>query len=82
MLFNSFNLSQSFSYMQYLFYKKRFKTAINCFCTRTQDWSGKIATAFGTRVFWNWRWNQTWYPLLDVMIKDLDERRGVKAWIN
>jgi alpha-glucosidase len=47
-----------------------------------QDWSGKIATAFGTRVFWNWRWNQTWYPLLDVMIKDLDERRGVKAWIN
>lgn len=22
-----------------------------------QDWSGKIQTNFGTRVFWNWRWN-------------------------
>ena len=23
-----------------------------------QDWSGKIVTGFGTRVFWNWRWNE------------------------
>lgn len=44
-----------------------------------QDWSGQIKTAFGTRVFWNWRWNETWYPLLDVMIQDLDQRRGVKV---
>ena len=34
-----------------------------------QDWSGKIVTGFGTRVFWNWRWNETWYPDLDVVIQ-------------
>ena len=44
-----------------------------------QDWSGKITTTFGSRVFWNWRWNETWYPALDVLIKDLDERRGIKV---
>ena len=38
-----------------------------------QDWSGKIVTDFGTRVFWNWRWNETWYPDLDVVIKELEE---------
>ena len=27
-----------------------------------QDWSGKIQTTFGYRVFWNWRWNETFYP--------------------
>jgi len=27
-----------------------------------QDWSGKIQTSFGYRVFWNWRWNETFYP--------------------
>lgn len=36
-----------------------------------QDWSGKIVTEFGTRVFWNWKWNSTWYPDLDQVIKDL-----------
>jgi len=39
-----------------------------------QDWSGKITTDFGTRVFWNWRWNETWYPNLDVTIQDLRAR--------
>ena len=34
-----------------------------------QDWSGKIVTDFGTRVFWNWRWNETWYPNLDTVIR-------------
>lgn len=38
-----------------------------------QDWSGKITTDFGTRVFWNWAWNSTWYPELDTVIKDLAE---------
>ncbi|TRY69177.1 hypothetical protein TCAL_05612 [Tigriopus californicus] len=38
-----------------------------------QDWSGKIVTALGTRVFWNWRWNETWYPNLDTVIQDLKE---------
>ncbi len=34
-----------------------------------QDWSGKIVTDLGTRVFWNWRWNETWYPDLDTVIQ-------------
>lgn len=44
-----------------------------------QDWSGKITTEFGTRVFWNWAWNSTWYPDLDVVIKDLSDNRNVKV---
>ena len=43
-----------------------------------QDWSGKIVTDFGTRVFWNWKWNETWYPGLDTVIRDLDAE-GVKV---
>lgn len=26
-----------------------------------QDWSGKTETLFGHRVYWNWRWNETYY---------------------
>ncbi len=36
MLVSSFNLSQSFNYTSYLFYKKRFKSEINSFCIWTQ----------------------------------------------
>jgi hypothetical protein len=36
MLVSSFNLSQSFNYTPYLFYKKRLKSEINCFCIWTQ----------------------------------------------
>jgi len=39
-----------------------------------QDWAGKISTSLGTRVFWNWKWNSTWYPDLDTVIKDLKEK--------
>ncbi len=35
MLVSSFNLSQSFNYTPYLFYKKRFKSEINSFCIWT-----------------------------------------------
>jgi hypothetical protein len=35
MLVSSFNLSQSFNYMPYLFYKKRFKSEIDSFCIWT-----------------------------------------------
>ena len=27
-----------------------------------QDWSGTKLTPFGTRVFWDWQWDQTHYP--------------------
>ena len=43
-----------------------------------QDWSGKITTNFGTRVFWNWKWNPDWYPNLDTVIQELDDE-GVKV---
>ena len=44
-----------------------------------QDWSGKIVTGFGTRVFWNWRWNDTWYPDLDIVIKDLRQEHNIRV---
>jgi hypothetical protein len=37
MLFSSLNLSQSFNYTPYLFYKKRFKSEISSFCIRNRD---------------------------------------------
>ncbi len=36
MLVSSFNLSQSFNYTPYLFYKNQFKSEINSFCIWTQ----------------------------------------------
>ena len=44
-----------------------------------QDWSGKITTEFGTRVFWNWRWNSTWYPNLDQVIANLKEENDIRV---
>ena len=44
-----------------------------------QDWSGKIVTNFGTRVFWNWRWNETWYPGLDNVIKELRKWKNIRV---
>ena len=44
-----------------------------------QDWSGKITTEFGTRVFWNWKWNSTWYPNLDQVIKNLKEEKDIRV---
>jgi hypothetical protein len=35
MLVSSFNLSQSFNYTPYLFFKKAFKSEINSFCIWT-----------------------------------------------
>ncbi|CAL8100162.1 unnamed protein product [Orchesella dallaii] len=44
-----------------------------------QDWSGKITTSFGSRVFWNWKWNSTWYPELDSVIRTLRDDRNVRV---
>lgn len=38
-----------------------------------QDWAGVNHTSFGKRLFWNWQWNQTLYPELDKVIKDLNK---------
>ncbi|KAG0726067.1 Sulfoquinovosidase [Chionoecetes opilio] len=43
-----------------------------------QDWSGSIETLLGHRVYWNWRWNQTYYPDLDVVIAGLAQE-GVRV---
>ncbi len=40
-----FNLLQSFNYANYIFYKKQFKTEINCFCIRTSDWVGHLSSS-------------------------------------
>jgi hypothetical protein len=37
MLVSSFNLSQSFNYAPNLFWKKQFKSEINCFCIQTHE---------------------------------------------
>ena len=39
-----------------------------------QDWSGFIVTVFGHRVFWNWKWNETYYEELDTAIQDLMDK--------
>ncbi|XP_042871791.1 sulfoquinovosidase-like [Penaeus japonicus] len=48
-----------------------------------QDWSGTTETIFGHRVYWNWQWNETYYPGLDEVITGLaQEGVGVMAYIN
>ncbi|KAK3853291.1 hypothetical protein Pcinc_040160, partial [Petrolisthes cinctipes] len=49
-----------------------------------QDWSGTIQTVIGHRVYWNWRWNQTYYPGLDQVIQELLTNDGVRvmAYLN
>lgn len=27
-----------------------------------QDWAGVLTTSFGSRLFWDWKWNQERYP--------------------
>ena len=38
-----------------------------------------MQTPFGKRVFWNWRWNETWYPNLDNVIKDLQSSYNIRV---
>ena len=30
-------------------------------------------------MFWNWRWNETWYPDLDNVIKDLKNSHNIRV---
>jgi len=27
-----------------------------------QDWAGVLVTSFGHRLYWDWKWNSTYYP--------------------
>ena len=42
-----------------------------------QDWEGKRVTSFGSRLQWDWRWNQELYPNLDKIIASDTET----AWL-
>jgi sulfoquinovosidase len=42
-----------------------------------EDWVGVRETSFGTRLFWDWKWNPARYPGLDKAIPAL-EARGVR----
>ncbi|GAA0577100.1 alpha-glucosidase [Halomonas salifodinae] len=39
-----------------------------------EDWAGVRETSFGTRLFWDWRWQPERYPSLDRLIGELRER--------
>lgn len=39
-----------------------------------EDWVGLRITSFGSRLFWDWKWNATRYPGLDVKMRELHER--------
>jgi alpha-glucosidase len=39
-----------------------------------EDWAGVRSTSFGTRLFWDWRWNPARYPELPARIAELRAR--------
>lgn len=77
-------LAQQRGTQEMLYYYELAKTAgVNVTSLWIQDWSGTTETFFGHRVYWNWRWNQTYYPDLNVAIQDLlEEGVRVMAYIN
>ncbi|XP_069995197.1 sulfoquinovosidase-like [Penaeus vannamei] len=65
------------------YYEMAKGAGVNVSALWIQDWSGTTETLFGHRVYWNWQWNQTYYPGLDEMITTLGEEGvGVMAYIN
>lgn len=44
------------------FYEATRSAGANVSALWIQDWSGSIQTVIGYRVYWNWRWNETYYP--------------------
>lgn len=43
-----------------------------------QDWEGRRVTAVGKQLFWNWQWDEEYYPELDKKIAQLGEK-GIKV---
>jgi len=39
-----------------------------------QDWVGTNITTFGKRLYWQWKWNEQYYPELDKKIVELKEK--------
>lgn len=42
-----------------------------------EDWAGVRETSFGTRLFWDWKWQPERYPSLDSLIAEL-QQKGVR----
>ncbi|ODN02052.1 Alpha-glucosidase YihQ [Orchesella cincta] len=63
--------------LEYLAEAQQYDVAVSAMWI--QDWSGKITTSFGTRVFWNWKWNSEWYPDLDTLIKTLKDNQNIRV---
>lgn len=54
------------------------KSKINVSGIWIQDWEGRRVTAVGKQLFWNWQWDEEYYPELDKKIKELSEK-GIKV---
>ncbi|KAK3892406.1 hypothetical protein Pcinc_003740 [Petrolisthes cinctipes] len=61
-----------------LYYEAAKNAGANISSLWIQDWSGTIQTVIGHRVYWNWRWNQTYYP--DEMINNMIDL-GLSGWM-
>ena len=44
------------------YYELAKEAGVNISALWLQDWSGKEETSLGHRVYWNWAWNETYYP--------------------
>ncbi|KAL4227121.1 hypothetical protein ACF0H5_015094 [Mactra antiquata] len=64
-------------------YKNAKKNGVPVSAIWIQDWAGVLKTSFGSRLFWDWKWNSTLYPDLKNKIKSLkDDGVRVLAYIN
>ncbi len=56
---------------------------VRCSALWCEDWAGIRDTSFGSRLFWDWRWNERRYPDLPLRIEAL-AARGIRflAYVN
>ncbi|KAK7070085.1 hypothetical protein SK128_004084 [Halocaridina rubra] len=62
------------------YYNLAKSAGVNVSALWIQDWSGTTETLFGHRVYWNWKWNSTYYPGLDTAIDQLAQE-GVRVMV-
>lgn len=62
------------------YYNMAREAGVNVSALWLQDWSGTTETIFGHRVYWNWAWNETYYPDLDILTQQLAEE-GVQVTV-
>lgn len=54
------------------------KSGINVSAAWIQDWEGRRVTAVGKQLFWNWQWDEEYYPELDRKIHQLS-KKGIRV---